>query len=140
MGDGEKPEYSGRIYPGPREHDCGCAVKRGESRLERLETRSEFIPRDYASLYNTTNNRPVCQQNHHSAACLCKLEERPECMEDKCLHSRMGKPWDLLPLPAMDTGGKDLDEDNHSSSEGGNPNFTSLANQAMVALTNDNAY
>ena len=50
MGDGEKPEYSGIIYPGPREHDCGCAVSGGGSRLERLETRSQSIPRDYASL------------------------------------------------------------------------------------------
>ena len=128
MGDGEKPEYSGRIYPGPREHDCGCAVSRGGSRLERLETISESIPRDYASLCDTASNRPVCQQNQHSAAYLCKLEEGPECMEDKCLHSRMGKSWDPLPLPAMDIGGKDPDEDNDRSSERGNPNCTSLAN------------
>ena len=123
-----------------RENTIADAVSRGGSRLKRLETRSESIPRDYASLCDTARNRPVCQQNQHSAAYLCKLEEGPECMEDKCLHSRMGKSWDPLPLSAMDIGGKDPDEDNDRSSERGNPNCTSLANQAMVALTNDNAY
>ena len=52
----------------------------------------------------------------------------------------MGKSWDPLPLPAMDIGGKNPDEDKDRSSERGNPNCTSLANQALVALTNDNAY